>query len=113
MKPLSQNPSNSTPLSEQELRERISSIIFADDFPILDRDDEEALSMLVDLILQDRKAWGEYVISTDKNVYYVKGDTPIETADNFAETDRYCEIREELRNEQRQRNQGEKTDEDS
>jgi len=41
------------------------------------------------------------VIDTSREIIYVKGNTPLETADNIKDVDRYCEIREELREEQR------------
>lgn len=41
------------------------------------------------------------VIDTYKDYYYVKGETELETAANFKRTDEICDIREELRAEQR------------
>jgi len=114
MKPLSQNPSNSTPLSEQERQRKllkdykvskvsvtISQKIYSNNTvsPVEMKNQdivEIGIDDLVDLILSDRKAWGEYLASTDVDLTHA--DTPEKGA-------RY--LREAIR----QRNQGEKTDE--
>ena len=97
------------PLSEQDLREKISSIIFADDFPILDRDDKEALDMLVGLILQDRKAYAEYVIGGNIPFLQLNDGSSRKKQDVYASGQKHMMNR--LLADQRQRNQGEKTDE--
>lgn len=97
------------PLSEQDLREKISSIIFADDFPILDRDDKEALDMLVGLILQDRKAYAEYVIGGNIPFLQLNDGSSRKKQDVYASGQKHMMNR--LLAAQRQRNQGEKTDE--
>ena len=92
MKPLSENPSNSTPLSEQELREKllkdykvskvsvtISQKIYSNNTvsPVEMKNQdivEIGIDDLVDLILSDRKAWGEYLASTDVDLTHA--DTP-------------------------------------
>lgn len=61
--------------------------------------DGELIEDIVQLILQDRKAWGEYVIGEDEP----EPEIPV--------NDYYWRFRNELRARQRQRNQGEKTDE--
>lgn len=91
------------PLSEQALRDCIRKLVFnysKPDGPNLG----EAADEITDLVLQDRKAWGEYVIGEDC--------TEIGGCTDCAEDNGYYDnVHNELRAEQRQRNQGEKTDE--
>lgn len=88
-------PTNPQPL--QTIEEVLAEFSIARDYPPLmyEESKNQAKAQLKQLI--------EWVIDTTKDVYYIKGDTPIETAEKFAETDRYCEIREELRQEQKAR----------
>lgn len=106
MKPLSQNPSNSTPLSEQELREKIGKIMseaHQSKHWTCEEDtchkEGSPINQVMQLILQDRKAWGEYVIG--EKPYY-------DDEDLYADDKR---VMHSLIDKQRQRNQGEKTDE--
>lgn len=120
------------PLSEKELREKITDLVYdakeygeelytghVKTYEEIEKDFEKLLSTvddLVDLILSDRKAWGEYVIGEDERIdiqsEFDKIDVP------HLETDRYPGLdgvrqasRNLLRGWQHQRNQGEKTDE--
>lgn len=101
------------PLSETELREKIQDIfndctsgwlITIKDFNGEDRSLESLENEIIDDILtlttQDRKAWGEYVI----------GEDICTCGCNFGDGC-LCVSDAKLRAEQRQRNQGEKTDE--
>ena len=99
MKPLSQNPSNSTPLSEQEITELVKLIMERGvmvEHRLVNTTASQEAEHWTQKLLQDRKAWGEYLASTDVDLTHA--DTPEKGA-------RY--LREAIR----QRNQGEKTDE--
>ena len=98
------------PLSEKEWRDKLTEIsmrIWNVDYELTF---EETLKQvedgLLDTILQDRKAWGEYVIGEDI-------DFPRDSQTGApVGTDGFIGLgKSELRAEQRQRNQGEKTDE--
>ncbi len=107
------------PLSEKELRDKIQDIfndctsgwlITIKDFNGKDRSLESLENEIIDdiltLTIQDRKAWGEYVIGEDI-------DFPRDSQTGApVGTDGFIGLgKSELRAEQRQRNQGEKTDE--
>jgi hypothetical protein len=89
------------PLSEQELQrqvaDKIALVAHGNSFNNLDPDKRASIAYavveMVQFILSDRKAWGEYVINTPHPVG--------------------CDITcaKLLKDAQRQRNQGEKTDE--
>jgi hypothetical protein len=101
------------PLSEKELREKLKSIIEkynGSDPPAYPDEIEEHLA----LILQERQAWGEYVIGTSSlsmvmspAIRLKNGHIDTSWTD---EHDKYkaAYIEDGLRAEQRQRNQGEK-----
>lgn len=88
------------PLSEEGLGEKIDE--YVDRFRMqwkVEGDEyhqSELIEDIVQLILQDRKAWGEYVIGEDEP----EPEIPV--------NDYYWRFRNELRARQRQRNQGEK-----
>ena len=64
MKPLSQNPSNSTPLSEQAIKKKIEEIITTDEYS--HGIQLKTVDKMLNLILSDRKAWGEQVMEFAK-----------------------------------------------
>ena len=91
------------PMNDQELREKIGKIM-SDAHQSKHWTCEEdtchkegsPINQVMQLILQDRKAWGEYVIGEDEP----EPEIPV--------NDYYWRFRNELRARQRQRNQGEK-----
>lgn len=99
------------PLSEQELREKIIKAAFSpdywgEDYELLSKEDQGFINRIVDLILSDRKAWGEYVIGLEHAsncASVVRLNKPNEMERLYA-----CDC---IISKQRQRNQGEKTDE--
>ena len=98
------------PLSEEELGEKIDEYVDRFRMQWVVEGDEyhqsELIEDIVQLIIQDRKAWGEYVIGEDI-------DFPRDSQTGApVGTDGFIGLgKSELRAEQRQRNQGEKTDE--
>ena len=105
------------PLSGKKLREKIEDLVYdavehgeelhTGRVKTREEIEEEfgkllsTVDSITGLILQDRKAWGEYVIGEDEP----EPEIPV--------NDYYWRFRNELRARQRQRNQGEKTDENS
>ena len=96
------------PLSEKQLREKIEKILKDNGCNAINEEAgcDQTVYALVSLVLQDRKAWGEYVIGEDI-------DFPRDSQTGApVGTDGFIGLgKSELRAEQRQRNQGEKTDE--
>lgn len=98
------------PLSEQALREKIEKILKDNGCNAINEEAgcDQTVYALVSLVLQDRKAWGEhnsksaeavnYMISVWDEVIPRWRDTPDHVQQKFIEVER-------------QRNQGEKTDE--
>ena len=100
------------PLSEQELYKNINKLMVkwleGTRTPGAVVTISDFTENVVKLYLQDRKAWGEYVIGEDK---WSNDTGTIGTNNQTIKKSTYIHVRNALRAEQRKRNQGEKTDE--
>ena len=105
------------PLSETELREKIDDYVDRFRMQWVVEGDEyhqsELIEDIVQLIIQDRKAWGEQVIGEDERIdiqsEFDKIDVPHLETDKYPGLDGVRQAsRNLLRAVQRQRNQGEK-----